>query len=101
MPERLDALLLLQRTTTALGYDGRGDFFVDPLGGVRRRREREVAPYLFAGVQILHRRLFDGAQPGSSRSTACGTARSRPAGCARSCMTASGIHVGTPRGAGR
>jgi MurNAc alpha-1-phosphate uridylyltransferase len=62
--ERLDALLLLQRTTTALGYDGVGDFIVDPLGQVRRRREREVAPHLFAGVQIVHRRLFDGEKPG-------------------------------------
>lgn len=62
--ERLDALLLLQRTTTALGYEGVGDFILDPLGGVRRRREREVAPHLFAGVQIVHRRLFDGEKPG-------------------------------------
>ncbi|HET7595093.1 MAG TPA: nucleotidyltransferase family protein [Stellaceae bacterium] len=62
--EQLDALLLLQRTTTALGYEGVGDFILDPLGGVRRRREREVAPHLFAGVQIVHRRLFDGEKPG-------------------------------------
>jgi N-acetyl-alpha-D-muramate 1-phosphate uridylyltransferase len=62
--ERLDALLLLQRTATALGYEGRGDFMLDPLGRVRRRHEREVAPHLFAGVQILHKRLFDGCAPG-------------------------------------
>ncbi|HYM03013.1 MAG TPA: nucleotidyltransferase family protein [Stellaceae bacterium] len=59
-PERLDALLLLQRTTSAIGYDGAGDFILDPVGRLRRRAEREVAPHLFAGVQILHRRLFDG-----------------------------------------
>lgn len=62
--ERHDALLLLQRTTSALGYDGAGDFIIDPLGRVRRRREREIAAHLFAGVQILHRRLFDGQAPG-------------------------------------
>ncbi len=62
-PERLDALLLLQRTTSAIGYDGPGDFIVDALGRVRRRREREVAPHLFAGVQILNRRLFAGQKP--------------------------------------
>jgi MurNAc alpha-1-phosphate uridylyltransferase len=60
----LDALLLLQSTTRALGYEGAGDFFLDPLGHVRRRREREIAPHLFAGVQIVHRRLFDGKAPG-------------------------------------
>jgi MurNAc alpha-1-phosphate uridylyltransferase len=56
----VDAVLLLQRTTTAIGYDGVGDYFLDPLGAPRRRGEREVAPYIFAGIQILHRRLFAG-----------------------------------------
>jgi MurNAc alpha-1-phosphate uridylyltransferase len=55
----MDAVLLLQRTTAAVGYDGIGDFFLDPLGQPRRRGEREIAPYLFSGIQLLHRRLFD------------------------------------------
>jgi MurNAc alpha-1-phosphate uridylyltransferase len=59
---RMDALLLMQRTVTAIGYDGIGDYFLDPLGTPRRRGEREVAPYIFAGIQILHRRLFDGIE---------------------------------------
>lgn len=59
-PERMDAVLLLQRTVTAVGYEGSGDYLLDPSGTPRRRREREVAPFLFAGVQLLHRRLFDG-----------------------------------------
>jgi MurNAc alpha-1-phosphate uridylyltransferase len=63
-PARLDAVLLLQRTTTALGYEGPGDFLLDSLGNVRRRREREVAPHLFGGLQVLHRRLFEGCAPG-------------------------------------
>ncbi len=63
-PARLDALLLLQPTATALGYEGPGDFILDPLGRIRRRREREVAPHLFAGVQIVHRRLLEGQKPG-------------------------------------
>jgi MurNAc alpha-1-phosphate uridylyltransferase len=58
-PERMDAALLLQRTVTAVGYDGRGDYLLDPAGTPRRRREREIAPFLFAGIQLLHRRLFD------------------------------------------
>ena len=58
--KRMDALLLMQRTTGAIGYEGPGDYFLDPLGIPRRRGEREVAPYIFAGIQILHRRLFDG-----------------------------------------
>ena len=59
-PGRMDAVLLFHRTTTAVGYEGNGDYFLDPLGVPRRRSEREIAPYLFAGVQLLHRRLFDG-----------------------------------------
>jgi MurNAc alpha-1-phosphate uridylyltransferase len=59
-PARMDAVLLFQRTTSAMGYHGLGDYFLDPLGVPRRRGEREVAPFLFSGVQLLHRRLFDG-----------------------------------------
>ncbi len=62
--ERMDALLLMQRTPSAHGYEGPGDFFLDPLGRPRRRGEREVAPYLFAGVQILHPRLVRDAPEG-------------------------------------
>ncbi|MGA8550238.1 MAG: nucleotidyltransferase family protein, partial [Stellaceae bacterium] len=56
----MDAMLLLQRTVSAVGYDGSGDYMLDPAGRPRRRREREIAPYLFAGIQLLHRRLFAG-----------------------------------------
>jgi MurNAc alpha-1-phosphate uridylyltransferase len=30
----------------------------------RRRGEREIAPFLFTGIQLLHRRAFDGLEPG-------------------------------------
>ncbi|NQV57255.1 MAG: nucleotidyltransferase family protein, partial [Rhodospirillales bacterium] len=55
----MDALLLLHSTVEAYGYVGRGDFVVDPLGALVRRPEREVSPYLFTGVQIIHPRLFE------------------------------------------
>jgi N-acetyl-alpha-D-muramate 1-phosphate uridylyltransferase len=60
--ERMDVALVMQRTVWAVGYDGSGDYFLDPLGTPRRRGEREVAPYIYAGIQILHRRLFDGVE---------------------------------------
>jgi N-acetyl-alpha-D-muramate 1-phosphate uridylyltransferase len=59
-PAAMDAVLLLQRTVTAVGYEGSGDYFLDPLGVPRRRGEREVAPFIFTGVQLLHRRVFEG-----------------------------------------
>lgn len=61
---RMDALLLMQPTVTAVGYDGAGDFFLDSGTQPRRRKPAEVAPLLFAGVQILHPRLFAGAPTG-------------------------------------
>lgn len=56
---RMDALLLVHSTVSAMGYQGLGDFIVDPMGRVERRREAEVSPFMFTGTQILHPRLFD------------------------------------------
>ncbi len=68
-PERLDVMLLVTRIAWAVGDLGRldfaGDFAVDPNGLVRRRREQEIVPYVFAGVQIVSPHLFDGAAAGS------------------------------------
>ena len=61
---RMDGLLLLHSTVDAYGYDGMGDFNAAPDGMLARRPEGEVAPYLFTGVQILHRRAFAGLRGG-------------------------------------
>ena len=61
----MDALLLLVATARAVGYEGVGDFHLGARGGLRRRRANETAPFVFAGVQILHRRLFDGCPKGA------------------------------------
>ena len=60
----MDALLLMHRTVTAYGYTGRGDYNMDPHGGLRRRDPRDVSPYAFTGLQLLHKRLFGGAPDG-------------------------------------
>jgi N-acetyl-alpha-D-muramate 1-phosphate uridylyltransferase len=60
----MDGLLLMQRTVTAVGLDGPGDFMMDPMGQLRWRKETEIAPYFFTSIQIFHRRLFDGAPGG-------------------------------------
>ena len=97
-PAAMDGVLLLQRAVTAVGYEGSGDYFLDPLGNPRRRREREVAPYLFAGVQLLHRRLFDDA-PGRVFSLVRLFDRAEAAG-RLSAIAHDGewYHVGTPEG---
>ena len=62
--EQMDALLLVHPVEIAIGYDGRGDFFVDGNGVIRRRQNEPSAPYVFTGVQLLHPRLFDGSPDG-------------------------------------
>jgi len=61
---RMDTLLLLQPTSRAYGYDGQGDFFMAEDGRLSRRRAEAPAPYLFAGIQIVHPRLFLDAPDG-------------------------------------
>ena len=60
----MDALLLVTVIPGTLGYEGRGDFYMDGVGRLRRRAERGIAPFLFTGVQVLHPRLFAGETPG-------------------------------------
>ncbi len=61
----MDGLLLLQPTVTAVGYEGRGDFLMDQNGRLARREEWRVAPLVYAGIQILHPRLFQDAPQGA------------------------------------
>lgn len=64
-PERMDVLLLMQRTQEAVGYQGKGDYNMDERGRLIRRDEREMAPFLFAGVQIVNPDLFEGIDKGA------------------------------------
>ncbi len=63
-PTAMDALLLLHPTTTAIGYPGSGDFTMTADGRLARRGERELAPFVFTGAQILHPALFEGCPKG-------------------------------------
>ncbi len=62
--DRMDGILLLHATVSAHGYDGMGDFLLAPDGRLTRRPERTLVPYMFAGVQILHPRLFENVPDG-------------------------------------
>jgi MurNAc alpha-1-phosphate uridylyltransferase len=94
--ERMDCLLLLAPASISLGYQGRGDFALEPDGRIRRRAEQEVVPFVFAGVSIAHPRLFEGSPQGAfslnvlwSRSIAAGRAWGMR-------MEGVWMHVGTP-----
>jgi MurNAc alpha-1-phosphate uridylyltransferase len=62
-PIEMDAMLLLARAAGAVAETGRGDFLWPRDGGLKRREERDVAPYLYAGVQIVSPTLFAAAPP--------------------------------------
>ena len=60
----MDALLLLAPTAGSIGYDGSGDYAMLGDGRLRRRSEREVVPFVYAGAAILSPDLFAGAPAG-------------------------------------
>lgn len=59
-PETMDALLLLVPLARAAGYEGRGDFHLDPNGVVSPRGEFRIAPFVYSGIQLISKHLFDG-----------------------------------------
>lgn len=54
----VDGVLLVHRSFEVNSDVGLGDFVVDQQGRLRRRREREVAPYIYAGVQLIAPQLL-------------------------------------------
>jgi MurNAc alpha-1-phosphate uridylyltransferase len=63
-PAEMDILLLLAPTATSIGYEGRGDYALAADGRLRRRGEREIVPFVYAGAGILNPSLFDEAPAG-------------------------------------
>ena len=65
----MDALLLMAPTATATGYSGRGDFSMAADGRLKRRPERDVVPFVYAGAAILTPAFFAGVGAGPSSMT--------------------------------
>jgi len=63
-PEQMDALLLLVRHPSAANYTGMGDFNLDPLGRITRRRPGRIAPFIYTGIQLVSHRLLRDAPEG-------------------------------------
>ena len=62
--DKMDALLLLVPHARAQNHRGMGDFHMDRSGRLRRRERSHVAPFVYTGVQILSKRLLEGAPEG-------------------------------------
>src|SRR6202795_1699168 len=63
-PARMDILLLMAPTTSSIGYGGRGDYAMLPDGALRKRREHQVVPFVYAGAAIMSPSLFADAPTG-------------------------------------
>jgi MurNAc alpha-1-phosphate uridylyltransferase len=95
-PRKMDGLLLLASMTTAMGYEGRGDFLLDADGHIARVPQMTSSPYAYPGVQIAHPRLFADAPEGNFSTNLMwdrAIARGRLYGAR---LDGVWIHVGTP-----
>jgi MurNAc alpha-1-phosphate uridylyltransferase len=63
-PARMDILLLMAPTTSSIGYGGRGDYAMLPDGALRKRKEHQVVPFVYAGAAIMSPSLFADAPSG-------------------------------------
>lgn len=64
LPEKMDALLLMVPHQRATNYRGKGDFHLDPLGKISRRRTGRIAPFVYTGIQLVSHRLMRDPPPG-------------------------------------
>lgn len=62
---KMDALLLVVPLANAHCHNGTGDFRMDALGHLTRRAPGKPAPFVYTGVQIVSRRLFQDAPDGA------------------------------------
>jgi MurNAc alpha-1-phosphate uridylyltransferase len=63
-PAKMDILLLMAPTANSIGYSGKGDYEMRPDGTLRRRKENQVVPFVYAGVAIISPAIFAGAPDG-------------------------------------
>ena len=64
-PDEMDALLLLVPHARALNFSGKGDFHMDAVGRISRRRSGRIAPFIYTGIQLVSHRLLREAPEGA------------------------------------
>ena len=67
--EKMDALLLVVPHARANCHRGRGDFHMNAAGALKRRKPNGVAPFVYTGIQMVSKRLFEGEHPDGPFST--------------------------------
>jgi N-acetyl-alpha-D-muramate 1-phosphate uridylyltransferase len=62
---QMDILLLMAPTASSIGYGGRGDYSMLPDGCLRKRKEHQVVPFVYAGAAIMSPAIFTDAPKGA------------------------------------
>ena len=63
-PDEMDALLLVVSHARAVNFRGAGDFHMDAVGRLSRRKPGRIAPFIYTGIQIVSHRLLRDAPDG-------------------------------------
>lgn len=63
-PAKMDILLLMAPTANSIGYSGKGDYEMRTDGTLRRRKENQVVPFVYAGVAVISPAIFKDAPAG-------------------------------------
>jgi N-acetyl-alpha-D-muramate 1-phosphate uridylyltransferase len=99
-PSRMDILLLMAPTAGSIGYDGNGDYAMLPDGALRKRREHQVVPFVYAGVAIISPAIFAGVPSGEFSLTKMFDAANEQERLFGLRLDGMWMHVGTPDAVG-
>ncbi len=61
----MDIMLLLAGMANAVGFGSKGDFSMDTDGRLKRRGEKKIAPFAYAGAAIINPTVFKNAPNGA------------------------------------
>lgn len=95
-PARMDILLLMAPTAGSIGYSGNGDYAMLPDGTLRRRKEREIVPFVYAGAAIMSPAIFADAPKGEFALTKNFDRASEQGRLFGLRLDGTWMHVGTP-----
>jgi MurNAc alpha-1-phosphate uridylyltransferase len=99
-PARMDILLLMAPTASSIGYGGRGDYSMLPDGALRKRREHQVVPFVYAGAAIFSPAIFANAPRGEFSLTKMFDAANEQERLFGLRLDGVWMHVGTPDAVG-
>lgn len=99
-PARMDILLLMAPTASSIGYEGNGDYAMLPDGALRKRKEHQVVPFVYAGVAIMSPTIFAGAPRGEFSLTKMFDAANEQERLFGLRLDGTWMHVGTPDAVG-